>query len=332
VRRVLAAAAAVVVALLAYGVAPSAATPVPSITVTPTTGLTDATIATVTGTGWSPASGLAGVFFCTTADFNAAPASGTGRFSYLLDHCKLRGTHVIASDGTITTTFSYDRISALLPCGLAPGDCVLVAVEHVVPVVAGNDIYSNAVPVSYATPPPPPRCRLDYRSSTQIGVEVIALTGVQSVTVTKSTNASVYIYPFAVGEREVGVSATKVDPTKGAQVALHVRSVRGETVDCDPIVTTVTGGAPAQHFTGVGTAEHFIRIDNDTPGLRHVTVSVGHRHRRIAIAAGGSKTVDFAQLLPHGATTYALRLRGAGRGAADVLVWDGTGAGRVTSG
>lgn len=320
-RRTVAALVTVLVALLAYGVAPSAADAGPTITVTPTTGITDYSTGKVTGTGWS--SLVAGIELCTTTDFNAAPPSGDVRFDYLMSHCDLLA---VGSGTNFTTYVLFQRLQFHeLSCGISPGDCVVTAMGE-----PGSNQFSNAVPVTFATPPKP-TCILKSLTSTGITIAIHALNGLQSIAVTTANNANVVVPPFAVGTKDLTVSATKIDTAARAQVALRVRSTVGATTDCDPILTTVTGGEPAQRFTSVAAAEHFVRIDNHAPGLRHVTVAVGHRHRRIAIEAGASTVIDFGGLLPHGATTYTLRLRGAGRGAADVLVWDGASSQTASS-
>ncbi|HEV3189475.1 MAG TPA: hypothetical protein VGY54_03205 [Polyangiaceae bacterium] len=61
--------------------------------------------------------------------------------------------------------------------------------------------------------------------------------GIESIMVTSSTNATVAVPPFALGEKgALVVMATKVDQSTGAHVALHITGVDGTATDCDPLV------------------------------------------------------------------------------------------------
>ena len=97
------------------------------------------------------------------------------------------------------------------------------------------------------TPPPPctdvtpPSCALTNVISGPPKQLEITLqdsgSGLQSVVVTESVNAVTSVPAFTFGSTAaLVVTATKVDESQGAQVALRVTDVCGNVTDCDPII------------------------------------------------------------------------------------------------
>jgi cysteine-rich repeat protein len=75
---------------------------------------------------------------------------------------------------------------------------------------------------------PPKQLQITVQDSTS---------GIESVMVTSSTNATVAVPPFALGDTgALVVMATKIDQTMGSHVALHITGVDGTATDCDPWV------------------------------------------------------------------------------------------------
>ena len=77
--------------------------------------------------------------------------------------------------------------------------------------------------------------------------------GLQSIQVTESNNASTVVPSFTPGSKAaLVVVATKIDQASGAQVALRVTDVCGNVVDCDPLIG---GEVPAAQANGGGCSQ-----------------------------------------------------------------------------
>ncbi|MFZ0391997.1 MAG: CHRD domain-containing protein [Calditrichia bacterium] len=69
--------------------------------------------------------------------------------------------------------------------------------------------------------------------------------GIASIIVLKSKNATVNIPAFTPGDTgPIMVSATKIDNSKGASVALETMDMAGNTTRCDPVYTKLSSVAP----------------------------------------------------------------------------------------
>ncbi|MBV9171474.1 MAG: hypothetical protein JOZ81_15465, partial [Chloroflexi bacterium] len=114
-----------------------------------------------------------------------------------------------------------------------------------------NPVFATALSVSalglvgvpvLPPPPPAPSCALTATLDgppAQIQITVQDTTsGLQTVAVTLATNATVDVPSFPAGTTSpVVVTATKVDQTQGAEVALQVTNMAGQVTSCDPAVT-----------------------------------------------------------------------------------------------
>jgi hypothetical protein len=84
----------------------------------------------------------------------------------------------------------------------------------------------------------PPMCMLVSKTAgppAQLQIMIGDETGLGSIVVTTSTNADTPVPPFAVGTTAtVSVTATKIDQSKGASVALTVTDTAGNVTKCDP--------------------------------------------------------------------------------------------------
>jgi hypothetical protein len=92
-------------------------------------------------------------------------------------------------------------------------------------------------------PPPdaPPYCQLfQVIEGPPKQIQILAqdpTTGIEDITVDLAVNATVDVPAFFVGDVDpILVTATKLDQTQSAQVAITVRTVAGFTLSCDPVL------------------------------------------------------------------------------------------------
>jgi hypothetical protein len=148
--------------------------------------------------------------------------------------------------------------------------------------------------------------------------------GLGSVAVTNSTNAITTVPAFTVGSTSpVVITATKVNQSKAAEVALTVTDVAGNVTMCDPIMTTVArGAASVQTYTGIPRAESRLLITNGSPGLRTLIVTVNGRVFRVTLARGASRTLNVSSAMHRGKTNVIRLLgRGPNGSSADVVIY-----------
>jgi hypothetical protein len=152
--------------------------------------------------------------------------------------------------------------------------------------------------------------------------------GLGSITVTTSVNATVAVPAFTTGTTApVVVTATKIDQSTSAEVALTVTDVAGNVTDCDPVITELvrdSGRADAQSFSGITQAEHLVTIVNDSPGLRNLGVDVnGRKVTRVHLVDGQTVTLDLGSAMRPGShNTITLTATGGSGGTATVVIHD----------
>jgi hypothetical protein len=140
--------------------------------------------------------------------------------------------------------------------------------------------------------------------------------GLASIVVTTTTNASTPVPAFTVGTKgAVVVTATKINQSKASTVALRVTDVAGNITNCDPTLVTLSGNS-SETVTGVPAIEHYVNVKSS--GLA-VTVTVNGQ----AFSAGNG-TIDVGSAINAGSGN-TIGISGSGSGSADVLIWDGTG-------
>ncbi|MDQ1521012.1 MAG: hypothetical protein QOI55_2085 [Actinomycetota bacterium] len=150
--------------------------------------------------------------------------------------------------------------------------------------------------------------------------------GLATITVVTHNNATVTYPAFTSGTTSsVVVTGTKINQTLASQVALQVKDVAGNTTNCDPVLATLTGSHKTVSTGGLAAEEHFVRITNAKRGLRAVNVTVNGHRFSAPLAAGQSSLLDVASAIRPG-NHNRITLVGIGSGAADVLVWDGSGS------
>ncbi len=151
--------------------------------------------------------------------------------------------------------------------------------------------------------------------------------GISSITVSTATNANVPVPPFTPGTTDpVVVTATKIDQSMSAQVALQVTDVSGNVTTCDPVLATVGASGKMRTLTvpGVARAEHLLTVKNGAPGLRVLKVEVnGHRFWLNGLRDGQSVNLDLAQAMrPGDHNTITLKGNGRPGASADVAISD----------
>jgi hypothetical protein len=104
-----------------------------------------------------------------------------------------------------------------------------------------------------------------------------------------------------------------------------VKDRAGNITNCDPTTTTVVREARGQTLSGIDGSEHYLTIQNGTPGLQDLLARVnGTNFGAHALKAGAERTIDISSAL-HAGGTNTIQLFGHGTGTADILIWDGNG-------
>ena len=152
--------------------------------------------------------------------------------------------------------------------------------------------------------------------------------GLASIQVIKSINATTPVPAFTAGTKNaVIVRATKVNQSASSTFELRVTDVAGNTIDCDPTSVSLRiksrGGSMTQRMTRIPAKEHWLRIDNERPGLSKLEVRVnGKRFRIVRPRAGKTIVLDLARCMRTGHITITVKGSAHGRGAASVLIHD----------
>jgi len=149
--------------------------------------------------------------------------------------------------------------------------------------------------------------------------------GLKTIQLTSSTNATVAIPSFVAGTTSpVVVTATKVNQAETSDVAFTISSVSGATASCDPVdyTATIEKGPETHTFRKVGSAEHYIRIVNGTPGLSRVTFLVnGKRFPEITFKKDGeTRIVDIGSAMYEVSNDNAVVMEAIGRHGASAFI------------
>jgi hypothetical protein len=154
--------------------------------------------------------------------------------------------------------------------------------------------------------------------------------GLASLVVTQSDNADTVVPPFAVGTTDpVVVTATKIDQSRSAHVAITATDIAGNVANCDPIITLVQRsikGDPQQVRLRVPREENKIQIINGAPGLRTVTALVnGVTFKTTRLRNGEVRTIDVSSAMRAGnKNVIFLKGHGPQNGAATLVISDGS--------
>ena len=159
--------------------------------------------------------------------------------------------------------------------------------------------------------------------------------GLSSVKVVKAVNATVSIPYFHVGASYVDAVATKIDPSKSAQVVLRAcTDCQGCNCpdglcchDGDPVIVTLlrhTGQPVTETYTDLPQAESRVAIHNGAPGLRNLRITVNGRQFQVAGMKDGEQVAfDVASAMrPGNANTISITPLGAPGGSATIFITD----------
>jgi hypothetical protein len=154
--------------------------------------------------------------------------------------------------------------------------------------------------------------------------------GLASIVVTQSDNADTPVPPFAVGTTDpVVVTATKIDQSQSAHVAITATDLAGNITSCDPVITLVqrsVKGDPQQVRLRVPQEEGKIQILNGAPGLRTVTALVnGVTFKTTGLRNGEVRTLDVSSAMrPGNKNVVFLKGHGPLNGGATIILSDGS--------
>jgi hypothetical protein len=183
----------------------------------------------------------------------------------------------------------------------------------------------------------PPACALTASGTDASGKKFIQVTvqdagptasGLATIVVTDSTNATTVVPPFVPGTKNpVVVTSTKIKQTKPSTLALHVTDVAGNFTDCDPVLTSVLrlpGDQETQTFSGLPASESKVTIANGAPGVNSVTIVVnGVRFKETGLDDGEVRKFNVASAMRAGnANTIEITGRGKAGASADIIISD----------
>jgi hypothetical protein len=154
--------------------------------------------------------------------------------------------------------------------------------------------------------------------------------GLASIVVTQSDNADTPVPPFTVGTTDpVTITATKIDQSRSAHVAMTVTDVAGNSITCDPVISLVQrslGSDPQGTNTGIPQAENKVLVMNGAPGLRNLEAVVnGIRFKVTGLKDGENRTIDVSSAMRAGDdNVITVKGHGPKGGSAMIVVSDGS--------
>jgi len=161
-----------------------------------------------------------------------------------------------------------------------------------------------------------------------------------------TTNATVSIPSFDNGTTlALGVTATKTNQSASAVVALTATDLCGHRTVFDPVLATITipatksrfRGAKSQfqavafdfdhwevaRFDGIGHTEGMVLLQNNTPGVESLVITVNRMQFRTELSDGETKKIDIASALFHGTNKVTIAAFGDSGSSVDVTISDG---------
>jgi len=150
--------------------------------------------------------------------------------------------------------------------------------------------------------------------------------GLDTIQLVSAFNSTVNIPPFTPGTfSPVLVTATKLDQSQSSDVAFTVTNTANVSTSCDPLDFTVQlGGRTETHvFRDLSGNEHYIRIQNGTPGLKSATFDVNGKLFPVSLRDGQSVELDVGSAMrPQNINKVVMIARGPRRSSATVLIGD----------
>jgi hypothetical protein len=311
----------------------SGSSSVPSIVLSPATSsiICGAAGSTITKTAVVLSNGLPVTGTLVTFTITAGPDAGK------------TGTAITDATGTATFTFA------------APFSLTSSAGDSIVATVNGGSVVSNttfatcsgSTSGAFCSTAPSPTVNVTAVTAgppKQVVFSVQASAGLFSVVANTppTTNATVLIPQFDHGTTTaLGVTATKINQSASAVVELTVTDLCGKTTVFDPIFATITIPVfglrsqlrPVQRFDfdhwvvaqfdGIARAEGIVFLQNATPGVESLVITVNGKHFRTQLADGKSKKIDISSALFHGTNTVTIAAFGDRGSSVDLAISDG---------
>ncbi len=150
-----------------------------------------------------------------------------------------------------------------------------------------------------------------------------AVSGLQTIQVAAEVNTTVSIPSFSVGATTpVTVTATKVDQSQTSEVAFTVTNTAGQSTTCDPVDFTaqIENRMETHAFRSLSSSEHYVRIVNGRPGLRHIAFRVnGTLLAESHLADGETAVLDIGLAMHEGQNNIVL-LHASGKAGASAYI------------
>lgn len=287
---------------------------------------------------------------------NGVPVVGTTvTFTITGPDAGQSGTAITDASGTATFTITA-------PSGCSASDSVVATATINGGTVTSNTAsatFSGPASGSFCSTAPSPTVGLVNVVTgppKQLVLSVQSPGGLTSVGVVSppTTNATVAIPTFDNGTiLAVGVTATKTDQSTGAVVELLVIDLCGHTTVFDPVTATITiPASKSRHhfeelnfnhrevarfhaeefnfnhwerasFDGIGRTEGMVLLQNATPGVELLVISVNGSQFRTYLSDGQTKKLDISSALFHGANTVRVAAFGDPGSSVDLTISDG---------
>jgi hypothetical protein len=251
------------------------------------------------------------------------------------------GTAVTDATGTATFTVTA-------PAGCSGKDSIVATVNG--GTVSSNTTFatfSGSASGSFCSTAPSPTVALVSVTTgppKQVVLSVQSTGGLSSVFVNTppTRNATVAILPFDTGTTQaLGVTATKIDQSASAVIELTVTDLCGHTTVFDPVFATITIPAvgprskfhhvekldfdhwEVARFDGISGTEGIVLLQNDTPGVDSLLITVNGTKFRTSLADGKSKKIDISSALFHGTNKVTIAVFGDTGSSVDLSISDG---------
>jgi hypothetical protein len=251
------------------------------------------------------------------------------------------GTAITDAMGTATFTIT------------APAGCL--GKDSIVATVSGGAVGSNTTFATFSglvsgsfcsTAPSPTVALVNVIAGPpkQVVLSVQSAGGLSSVFVNTppTTNATVSNLQFDNGTTQaLGVTATKIDQSASAVIELTVTDLCGHTTVFDPVFATITipaaGSRSKFHhvekldfdhwevarFDGIGGTEGIVFLQNGTPGVDSLVITVNGTQFRTNLADGKSKKIDISSALFQGTNRVTIAVYGDRGSSVDLSISDG---------
>ena len=179
-----------------------------------------------------------------------------------------------------------------------------------------------------------PFCALTGQGTDSAGRKYIEVkteddgSGLQSILVTKSVNATTPVPSFTAGTNDpVMVRGTKIDSSKTSTVMLQVTDRAGNQTVCDPELVRLRVGPKGKArmtLRGIPGQEHKVQAINGPKGVRHLAISVNGQRFAKRFSKGATRVFDLAPAMTPGpaGNTVKLVARGYPGRTVTVLIHD----------